>query len=58
LEVYTNFRILPTNSSFEILGISESDPLSRGKHLYDTFLSVWEQAIPLTEKLYNELYNI
>ena len=47
-----------TNSSFEIVGISESDIQSRGKHLYNTFSNVWEQAVPLTEKLYNELYNI
>ena len=47
-----------TNSSFEIIGISENDSLNRGKHLYDTFLDVWEHAIPLTEKLYNELYDI
>lgn len=47
-----------TNSSFEIIGIPESDTFSRGKHFYDTFLDIWEQAVPLTEKLYNELYDI
>lgn len=47
-----------TNSSFEIIGISESDTISRGKHLYDTFMDVWNQSVPLTEELYNELYDI
>ncbi|MDE6052730.1 MAG: hypothetical protein K2G55_02995, partial [Lachnospiraceae bacterium] len=46
-----------TNSSFEIMGISESDT-SRGRNLYNKFIDVWEQAVPLTEKLYNELYDI
>lgn len=46
-----------TNSSFEILSITNDDAGNRGKDLYDTFIDVWENAIPLTEKLYNELYN-
>jgi hypothetical protein len=47
-----------TNSSFEIIGISESDSTSRGNVLYDAFMDVWNQSIPLTEELYNELYDI
>ena len=47
-----------TNASFEIMEISESDSTSRGNALYDTFMDVWNQSIPLTEELYNELYDI
>lgn len=47
-----------TNSSFEIIGISENDTMNRGTHFYNIFKDVWEQAVPLTEKLYNELYDI
>lgn len=52
------YPIQITNSSFEILEISESEPNSRGIHLYNTFVDVWENAVPLTEALYNELYNM
>lgn len=46
-----------TNSSFEILGIYENKDTSRGNHFYKTFTDTWESAIPLTESLYNKLYN-
>ena len=45
-----------TNSSFEIIGISDSTTNNRGQKLYDTFMDAWNQAEPLTEELYNELY--
>lgn len=48
-----------TNSSFEILEIPEDDTLkSRGKHFFDSFVYTWENAIPLTEELYTELYDV
>ena len=47
-----------TNSPFEIFGISEDGMNSRGDRFYNTFIDVWEQSIPLTETLYNSLYNL
>lgn len=47
-----------TNSKFEILGILEDDVNNRGKQYYDKFLNVWNQSVPLTEELYNEVYKI
>lgn len=45
-------------SSFEIIEISESATKNRGGQLYNIFREAWKQAVPLTEKLYNELYDI
>lgn len=47
-----------TNSSFEILGMSDNDPHNRGKHFFDYFADTWENAVPLTEELYKSLYNL
>lgn len=47
-----------TNSSFEIIGISDDDTNNRGKNIYNAFVDVWKNAVPLTEMLYDEIYNI
>lgn len=47
-----------TNTEFEIMGVSDnSAPNSCGNILYDEFLTVWDEAVPLTEELYNKIYN-
>lgn len=43
-----------TNSSFEMLSVFDN----KGTDLYNTFNTVWEKSVPLTEELYNTLYNI
>lgn len=47
-----------TNSSFEIIEISENVEGNRGKNFYDIFIDAWKHSVPLTEELYNELYDI
>ena len=47
-----------TNSSFEIMEVTQSKSTNRGDILYNTFIDVWNKSIPLTEELYNQLYAI
>lgn len=53
-------RPLPmTNSPFEILSISQDGkPENKGRKLYNYFIDIWNSATPLTEELYNELYDL
>ena len=55
----TDGRPLPiTNSSFEVLSISEENmPENKGRKLCQTFIDTWNDSIPLTEELYNSIYN-
>ena len=43
-----------TNSSFEITGISDGTT----NQYFDIFMDTWSQSVPLTEELYNELYDV
>jgi len=43
-----------TNTDFEILGIL--DDASRGRTLLENYQNIWNEAIPLTEELYNNIY--
>lgn len=42
-----------TNSSFEITGISDDTT----NQYFNIFMDTWNQSVPLTEELYNELYD-
>lgn len=47
-----------TNSEFEILEISDNElDINKGRNLYNKYNKIWDDAIPLTEELYNEIYN-
>lgn len=47
-----------TNTEFEIIGISNNSVVNPlGVRLYEEFETVWNEAIPLTEELYNSIYN-
>lgn len=46
-----------TNSEFEILSVSDNEnQMNRGSIIYNQFVEVWDNSIPLTEDLYNEIY--
>lgn len=47
-----------TNSSFEISTVSDEGRGNKGRRYFDDFIDVWERSIPLTEELYNEIYNL
>ena len=47
-----------TNCPFEISSISEENDGKKGVEHLNEFVEVWEDAIPLTEELYNEIYNL
>ena len=44
-----------TNSSFEILGVSDNGAL-KGNKLFNEFVDVWNKSEPLTENTYNSIY--
>lgn len=47
-----------TNTEFEVIGISDNSLTSApGNILLDEFLTVWDNSEPLTEELYNSIYN-
>ena len=47
-----------TNTEFEVIGISDNSLTSApGNIMLDEFLTVWDNSEPLTEELYNSIYN-
>lgn len=47
-----------TNTDFEVLSILPTNNTpSRGSMLFEELKNIWEESVPLTEKLYNQIYS-